>query len=213
MFRRGGRAASATAAVVEPQLAALTARLLRLLRGDAESSDGETVDAVTVVFTDLEGFTRYTATHGDEAARTLLGEHDRLAAAAVSRWDGRVVKHLGDGLMLAFTAREPAIRAAIELAATAPPPLRLRAGVHTGEAILTADDVIGHVVNVAARVAGLAAGGQVFVTAETLAGIELDGVRASRPRRRALKGIGDRVSVIRLQAQPASSTSTQRVPE
>ena len=197
-MRRGGRAAE---------------RLLRLLRAEAQPTDDGTVDAVTLVFTDLEGFTRYTATHGDDAAHAMLAEHDRLASEVVSRWGGRVVKHLGDGLMLAFADREPAIRAALELAASAPPPLRLRAGVHTGDAIVSRGDVIGHAVNVAARVTGLAAGGQVLVTAETLDGIDLRDIRAFRPRRRALKGIGERVAVIRLQAQLASSASTQRVPE
>ena len=197
-MRRGGRAAE---------------RLLRLLRGDVEPMPGDTVETVTLAFTDLEGFTGYTATHGDDVARALLAEHDRLASEVVSRWGGRVVKHLGDGLMLAFADREPAIRAALELAASAPPPLRLRAGVHTGDAIVSRGDVIGHAVNVAARVTGLAAGGQVLVTAQTVDGIELRDIRAFRPRRRALKGIGERVTVIRLEAQLGSSTNTQRVPE
>ena len=198
MLRRGGRAAE---------------RLLRLLRGDAEPMPGDTVETVTLVFTDLEGFTRFTATRGDDAAHALLAEHDRRARETVTYWEGRVVKHLGDGHMLAFGERERAVRAALELAATAPAPLRLRAGVHTGEAIVTGGDVIGQAVNVAARVAALARGEQVLVTAETLDGIALPDVQISRGRRRTLKGVGDRVRVHRLHAQRASSTSTHRVPE
>lgn len=160
----------------------------------------DTVGEATVVFTDLEGFTRFTAQRGDEAALALLAEHHRLAAPVVRQWGGRIVKHLGDGLMLVFPHPASAVYAALELLDTAPAPLRMRAGVHAGEVVVTADDLIGHVVNVAARVTSVARGGQVLVTVDTLtAAGELSGVRALRPRRRALKGITERVPVSRVE--------------
>ncbi|MFN2517783.1 MAG: adenylate/guanylate cyclase domain-containing protein [Jatrophihabitantaceae bacterium] len=159
------------------------------------------VSTATVAFTDLEGFTRYTSAHGDDAALTVLAEHHRLSSPIVRRWGGRNVKHLGDGLMLVFPSAQAAIRAALELLATAPAPLRLRAGLHTGEIVVTADDLIGNVVNVAARVTALAKGGQVLVTADTLAAAgELPGVRVLRARRRSLKGVADRISVARVES-------------
>jgi len=160
----------------------------------------DTVSVATVVFTDLEGFTRYTATHGDDAALTLLAEHHRRVSPIVRQWGGRIVKHLGDGLMLVFPAADAAIHAALELVPTAPAPLRLRAGLHTGEVVVTADDLIGHVVNVAARVTGVAKGAQVLATADTLAAAgELSGVRVLRARRRSLKGVAERVAVSRVE--------------
>ncbi|PZS19735.1 MAG: hypothetical protein DLM57_03360, partial [Pseudonocardiales bacterium] len=168
------------------------------------------VSEATVVFTDLEGFTHYTSSHGDDAALGLLAEHRRLAAPIVRRWGGRIVKHLGDGLMLAFPSAQAAIRAALELLASAPAPLRLRAGLHTGEVVVTADDLIGNVVNVAARVTALAKGGQVLATADTLAAAgELPGVRVLRPRRRALKGVADRITVSRV--EPATGPADPAV--
>lgn len=160
----------------------------------------DTVGQATVVFTDLEGFTGYTATHGDDAALRLLAEHHRQTSPIVRQWGGRVVKHLGDGLMLVFPSADPAIRAALELLPAAPQPLRLRAGMHTGEVVVTGDDLIGHVVNVAARVTDVAKGNQVLVTADTLAAAgELSGVRVLRSRRRALNGVADRVAVSRVE--------------
>lgn len=160
----------------------------------------DTVSEAAVVFTDLEGFTRFTAEHGDEAALALLAEHHRLAAPVVRQWGGRIVKHLGDGLMIVFPHPAAAVHAAVELLPTAPAPLRLRAGVHAGEVVVTADDLIGHVVNVAARVTDVARGGQVLVTVSTLESAgELGGVRALRPRRRALKGITERVAISRVE--------------
>lgn len=166
----------------------------------------DTVSVATVVFTDLEGFTRYTSKYGDEAALTLLAEHHRRISPIVRQWGGRIVKHLGDGLMLVFPAADAAIHAALELVPTAPGPLRLRAGIHTGEVVVTPDDLIGHVVNVAARVTGVAKGGQVLATAHTIAAAgELTGIRVLRARRRALKGVSDRIAISRVEmiASPA----------
>ncbi|HJQ43810.1 MAG TPA: adenylate/guanylate cyclase domain-containing protein [Jatrophihabitantaceae bacterium] len=163
-------------------------------------SKSDTVSTATVVFTDLEGFTSFTARYGDEAALALLDEHQRATAPVIRRWGGRVVKHLGDGLMLVFPNAASAVYAALDLLPTTPKPLRLRAGMHTGELVVTSDDLVGNVVNIAARVTAEADGGEVLVTAATLetAG-ELAGVRVLRTRKRALKGIAERVSMSRVE--------------
>jgi len=162
----------------------------------------DTVSAATVVFTDLEGFTKYTSTHGDDAALALLAEHHRMASPIVRQWGGRIVKHIGDGLMLVFPSASSAVRAALQLLDCAPPPLRLRAGLHTGDVAVTSDDLIGNVVNVAARVTALAKGGQVLASGDTLAAAgELSGVRVLRARRRALKGVAERTTVARVQRE------------
>jgi adenylate cyclase len=159
------------------------------------------VSTATVVFTDLEGFTRYTTTYGDDAALTLLEQHRRATAPVIRQWGGRVVKHLGDGVMLVFTDAAAGVRAAVEMVPLAPAPLRLRAGVHTGEMVVTADDLVGNAVNLAARVTADARGGQVLVTADTLAAAgELTGLRVRRTRRRVYKGIAEAVSVSRVEA-------------
>lgn len=161
----------------------------------------DTVSTTTVVFTDLEGFTRYTARNGDDAAIALLAAHQRVTAPIVRKWGGRVVKTLGDGLMLAFPSAHSAICAVLELVPTAPDPLRMRAGVHTGEVVVTADDLVGNVVNIAARVTDAASGGQILVTTATLAAAGDLGphVKVSRPRRRALKGVSDKIAVARVE--------------
>jgi adenylate cyclase len=155
---------------------------------------------VSIVFTDLEGFTRYTSRHGDEAALELLAEHNRATGPIVRSRGGRVVKRLGDGLMISFPSAESAVLGALELVEVEPGPLRLRAGVHTGEAVVTPDDLIGHDVNVAARVAAVATGAQVLATIATRdqAG-ELRGVTFGRARRRTFKGVGQAVLVCPVQ--------------
>jgi adenylate cyclase len=70
--------------------------------------------------------------------------------AVVRLWNGRIVKHLGDGPLCTFPDPAAGVHAALGLLGTAPVPLRRRAGVHTGDSVSTRNDVVGHLVNVAA---------------------------------------------------------------
>jgi adenylate cyclase len=178
---------------------------VQLLAAHRRSGTGE-VEAVTVAFTDLEGFTSYTDAQGDSAAAELIREHYREAGSIVRRWRGRLVKHLGDGLLCTFPDANSGIRAALELVETPPSPLRLRAGLHAGEVLVSPDDVVGHVVNIAARLTEAAKGDQVVVTAETAAAA---GVVAGAEFRRLgtwrLKGISEGLEVCEVVPAPASS--------
>lgn len=157
---------------------------------------------VTVVFTDLEGFTSFTAAEGDDAAATLVGDHNRWVGPVVRSRGGRIVKRLGDGLMLSFPAPEAAVLAAVELVAEEPGPLRVRAGLHHGLALVTADDVVGHVVNVSARLTEQAKGGEALASVAVRDQVgELRGVRFGRARRYRLKGI-EPTSACRVTAAP-----------
>lgn len=159
----------------------------------------------TIVFTDLEGFTAFTARQGDEAAVALLHDHQREAGPIIRREGGRIVKRIGDGLLCTFSDPQGALRAAVALLDAAPEPLQLRAGVHMGEAIASSDDVIGHAVNLAARVADVARGGQAVATAETVqAAGPTPGVVYGRARARRLKGVAERVTVVQLSRDPAT---------
>lgn len=157
--------------------------------------------AMGVVFTDLEGFTRYTASVGDEAAHALLQRHARAVGPIVRSRGGQVVKRLGDGFLLTFPEPHAAVLAALELVAHPPPPLRVRAGVHWGEAYEMRDDVVGHDVNVAARVTEVARGGEVLATVAVRdAAADLAGkVEFGRAGRRKMKGLDEPVPVCRVQ--------------
>jgi adenylate cyclase len=173
--------------------------------GNGAAGDGGTTKTMTVVFTDLEGFTAYTDAKGDDAALALIREHQALAAPVVRRWNGKIVKHLGDGLLCTFPRPGAGVRAALDLLATAPAPLRLRAGVHTGEARVTRTDVVGHVVNVAARICESAKGGQVLASAEVCAAIgdgELDGLQVGRAKSRRMKGVKTPVRICEVSLRP-----------
>lgn len=159
--------------------------------GRAEIGPGASAPTpVTVVFTDLEGFSTFTAAEGDDVAAALVGTHNRWVGPVVRSRGGHIVKRLGDGLMLSFSAPEAAVLAAVELVTDDPGPLRVRAGLHLGDAVVTHDDVVGHVVNVAARLTEQAAGREALASVDVRREVApLRDVTFSRARRYQLKGL------------------------
>jgi len=188
-------------------LASVGLNALQALSLVRATSDEDAVPVeVTVMFTDLEGFTRYTAEHGDEAAVALVSEHQRQVGPIVRSRGGRIVKRMGDGLMLAFPAPEAAVLAGLELVDAVEVPLRLRAGIHIGEAVVTHDDIVGHAVNVAARITEETQAGTVLVSVDVRGAVSreadgvLRGVTFGRARRYKLKGL-EPVSLCRVERE------------
>lgn len=177
-------------------LASLGLSAIQIL-SSAVDGDGPGVPTpLTVVFTDLEGFSPFTESEGDEAASALIDKHHRTVGPIVRGRGGRVVKRLGDGLLITFTEPEASVLCGLELVEAQPQPLRLRAGMHSGDVVVTRDDVVGHVVNVAARVAEAANGGSVLVTAPIREAAEgLPGLAWSPLENRTFRGISDAVPV------------------
>lgn len=182
----------------EPSLIAtvgLNAIQLLSLEAEEDAAGGQP-QAMTIVFTDLEGFTTYTSRHGDEAARSLLERHHKTVGPVIRSRGGRTVKKLGDGLLLSFGAPEAAVLAALEVLEADQSTLRIRAGIHHGEAVLLGDDLVGHDVNVAARVTDSARGGEILATTDVRAAVgDLPSVSFGRARRRSFKGVSGSVSV------------------
>ncbi len=131
-----------------------------------------------IVFTDLVGFTEFTAVSGDDAALALLAVQERLVSAALPE-DARVVKELGDGLLLYFPDSAGAVRTGMALqeafeaeSASTGLPLWVRMGMHAGEARERGHDLVGHDVNVAARIVDVAGPGEVLVSDATRSAAE-----------------------------------------
>ncbi len=120
----------------------------------------------TVLFTDIVGSTERAAELGDSTWRALLERHDALARQQVERYRGRFVKSLGDGMLATFDGPSRAISSAIAIReAVRELDLDIRAGMHTGECELLADDDVGGLaVHIGARISGLAGPGEVLVS-------------------------------------------------
>ena len=128
---------------------------------------------VTFLFTDIEGSTRLWEEHPD-AMRDALARHDELLREAIEAHGGYVVKTTGDGFHAAFGTADAGVVAAVAAqraldgeAWPLPEPLRVRMGLHTGAASLRDGDYFGSSLNRAARLMGVAHGGQVVCSQAT----------------------------------------------
>ncbi len=123
---------------------------------------------VTLVFTDIEGSTRLLDALGAETYRKALTEHRRIVREAFGRHGGYEVDTAGDGFFAAFATAAEAARAAREaMDDLQGGPIRIRAGIHTGEPIVDPPRYVGIDVHRAARIMAAAHGGQTLLSRTT----------------------------------------------
>jgi class 3 adenylate cyclase len=168
--------------------------------------------SLTFLFSDLKDSTALYERVGDLVAFDLVNEHFRLLQEIITSERGAVVKTVGDAVMATFETPDRAIAAAIRMreamsdlgAERQHQSLRLKMGIHEGSCLAVTlngqQDYFGQTVNVASRVQGLAASRAIMVTesvvenAQSRAVLETNGLKPT-PRRVALSGIADKVSV------------------
>ena len=121
---------------------------------------------VTFVFTDIEGSTRLLDELGGESYAEALAGHRRVIRAAFA--SGYEVDTQGDAFFYAFERASDAITACSDaVAALEGGPISVRVGLHTGEPVLTEEGYMGVDVHRAARIAGVAHGGQIVASRAT----------------------------------------------
>jgi predicted ATPase/class 3 adenylate cyclase len=140
------------------------------------------VETLTFLFTDIEGSTALLGRLGEEVYAQLLAGHHALIRSALAAHDGREVDTQGDAFFAVFSSPRGCVAAVLAMqqaiAADAWPGgerVRVRMGIHSGEAAKTATGVVGLEVHRAARVAAVGHGGQVLVS-EAAAVLVRDGL-------------------------------------
>lgn len=155
-------------------------------------------EKIAVMFSDIRGFTSYTARRGDQAAYNLSKTHDSLLREQIDRENGIVVKTMGDGIMAAFADLSSAVHAAVAIHRAVREPgaehpkelVDIGIGLASGTPIMTDADLIGHSVNLSQRVCSVAKGGQILVTEEFAHDVTLpDDCHLLRLGKRKLKGL------------------------
>jgi class 3 adenylate cyclase len=126
---------------------------------------------VTLLFTDIEGSTVLNERLGDQRWLELLRAHNALVRRCLREHQGYEVKTWGDAFMLAFGSARRALQCAVAIQRalsehdeSAETPIRVRIGLHTGEAVKEADDFYGKHVVLASRIADEARGGEILVS-------------------------------------------------
>lgn len=126
--------------------------------------------AATVVFTDIVGSTELIDRVGEATAHEIRQRHFTLLRQIAEKRGGRVVKNLGDGLMIIFAKSTSAIGCASEMqrrVASDSDQLELRVGLHAGELLRDGNDFFGSTVIIARRLCDSAEPGQTIVSSAT----------------------------------------------
>ena len=127
---------------------------------------------VTFLFTDIEGSTRLWDQY-PEAMKTALAKHDALLRGIFGMHNGQIVKVTGDGFHVVFTTATDTVHAAIhaqqaiQTDINGDVAIKVRMGIHTGEAQLRDGDYFGGTLNLAARIMSIGHGGQVLISETT----------------------------------------------
>jgi len=139
---------------------------------------------LTFLFTDIEGSTALLRRLGQAAYTRVLDDHHRLIRDVLAEHDGRELNTMGDGFFAAFSSPRSSLTAVLEMQRAleahdwpAGEHVRVRMGVHTGEAADTDTGLVGLDVHRAARIAAVAHGGQI-VLSETAAALARDSLPA-----------------------------------
>lgn len=156
--------------------------------------------SVAILFSDIEGSTELNERLGDQEWVRLLARHDAAVRSAITRHGGHVVKTQGDGFMAVFASAEEAVRSAIAVERAfeggrrkGRGPVLVRIGIHYGDVVHRDNDIFGRNVAHAARVAALAAGGEILVSQAVTDALAEGGsghdIVLSEPREVRLKGL------------------------
>ncbi len=154
---------------------------------------------VTIMFSDIEDSTVLMERLGDRAWQDLLRRHNSVVREQIHRHGGFEVKTMGDVFMVAFQSAKKGLDCAIAIQrafaahnTAEGEHVRVRIGLHAGEAVKENDDFYGKNVNVASRVAGQAKGGEILVSAllRQLVESSVDASTIDEAREVELKGLG-----------------------
>jgi class 3 adenylate cyclase len=140
--------------------------------GDDFKVDGLPEGTVTIMFSDIEGFTSMTERLGDRRAMDILRDHNGIIRRRIASCGGHEIKAQGDGFMIAFSGASRALECAIGIqrdlanrnSSNPGVPVKVRLGLHSGEAVRDGGDFLGGSVILAARIAQQAEGGEILAS-------------------------------------------------
>ncbi|MGH2403771.1 MAG: adenylate/guanylate cyclase domain-containing protein, partial [bacterium] len=160
----------------------------------------------------LSSFTPMTVAMGDATAAQVLERFSQLVRESVIRWEGRIVKQIGDAFMLVFQEPRAALACALEVESRTdnePQFLAVRAGIHWGQVLYRAGDYVGSNVNIASRLCTEADRHQILVTNDVRKEArDLPEVEFLRLGKRKLKGLAE--GIVLFEARARSGVGTKK---
>jgi adenylate cyclase len=171
-----------------------------LASSDIRTGELGSVEA-TIAFIDIASFTALAEASGDDVAARVLDRIDTIVRPLLVEHEGKLVKQVGDGFMLAF--RDPASAVRFSLATQGelgrdPDLPAIRVGINTGPALYRTGDYLGSAVNVASRVVSSAMAGQIVLTEPVAKAASDAGIPVEELGVRMMRGVDDPLALYRV---------------
>jgi class 3 adenylate cyclase len=189
------------------------------LRSDGEQQPESSPHVRTFLIADIRGYTDFTRRRGDEEAARLAVAFARLTREGVEERGGQLLELRGDEALAVFTSPRQALRAAIDLQGRyadysqeqSDEGLNVGIGIDAGEAVPVEGGYRGSALNMAARLCGAAMASEILATEAVshLAGA-MEGITYADGGRRPLKGMPEKVRVVRVLSGDVEPESVQR---
>lgn len=174
---------------------------------------------LTIVFTDIKGFTARVSAGSRDDLRRLRDEHDRLLAPVFRYFHGKVVKSIGDAFLVTFESPTDAVLCGVTIQEvlrqhnsnrSAGERLEVRVAINAGEVSVSSDgDVLGEPVNIAARLEAVAEPGQVFFTEAVYLAMNRREAPSAELGEYTFKGIPYPVRVYKVLSEPESELANR----
>ena len=163
---------------------------------------------ITIMLTDIKGFTSKTAGFSRAQTQELLAKHRELVLPVIEKFGGRLVKTIGDAFLVAFNGPTDAVICGVEVQTvlrahndgkTHEEKIEIRIAINSGEVAIHDDgDIYGDAVNITSRLESIAEAGEVFFTESVYLSMNKKEVPSSEIGYRQFKGIPEKIKVYRV---------------
>lgn len=162
---------------------------------------------LTIMFTDIKGFTEKTSAQSREHLTKLLKTHEELITPVITKFGGTVIKTIGDAFMAAFESPTNAVLCAMliqhkmkehNLSAPDDDKIQVRVALNAGEVQVQDKDLFGEAVNIAARIEGITEATEIYFTEAVYLAMNKSEVPSSEIGWRKLKGIPEAIKVYKV---------------
>ncbi len=173
---------------------------------------------LSIMFTDIKGFTQRTSASSRDEMKALLAQHERLLVPVFSYFDGTVVKTIGDAFLVYFDSPTDAVLCGVTIQEVLrqhnqqqaeTDRLEVRVAINVGEVELGDNDVMGEAVNIAARLEGVTEAGEVWFTDAVYQTMNRTEAPSAEVGERLFKGIPHPIRVYKVVQEPDSELAQQ----
>ena len=162
---------------------------------------------LTIMLTDIKGFTSKTASFSRTQVLELIKKHEELVLPVVNKFKGTLVKTIGDAFLVTFDSPTDAVLCGVEIQNVLKAhnsdrgnddKIEIRIAINSGEVTLTDNDIYGDAVNITARIGSIAEAGQVFFTEAVYLAMNKKEVPSSEIGYRQFKNVPEKIKVYRV---------------